>query len=76
MRKITGIVTSVKMNKTIVVSVHSRKKHAKYKKAYQVTSKFYAHDEKEIAEVGDKVVILETKPLSKMKRWILEEKIS
>lgn len=69
MRTITGTVTSVKMDKTIVVSVDTRKSHEKYKKEYKVTNKFYAHDEKNTCKEGDIVTIVETKPISKLKRW-------
>lgn len=74
MRTKKGIVTSTKMNKTIVVSVVSYKSHPKYKKRYKFTNKFYAHDENNVCVEGDVVVIKETRPLSKMKRWVLVEK--
>jgi small subunit ribosomal protein S17 len=64
------------MNKTIVVSVHVYKSHPKYKKRYRVSTKFHAHDEKEVCQLGDTVVIKETRPISKLKRWELVEKIS
>ncbi|MBX7209909.1 MAG: 30S ribosomal protein S17 [Verrucomicrobiaceae bacterium] len=68
-----GVVVSDKMNKTIVVEVERRVPHPKYKKIVRMTSKFYAHDEKEEAKVGDKVRIVETRPLSKLKCWNLAE---
>lgn len=68
-----GVVVSNKMNKTIVVEVERRVPHAKYKKIVRMTSKFYAHDEKEEAKEGDKVRIVETRPLSKLKCWNLAE---
>jgi small subunit ribosomal protein S17 len=71
MRTKTGIVTSVKMDKTIVVAVDTYKTHPKYKKRYKVTSKFYAHDENNSCQVGQVVTITECRPLSKMKRWTL-----
>ena len=71
MRTKTGVVTSVKMDKTIVVSVDTYKTHPKYKKRYKVTAKFYAHDENNSAALGDVVTITECRPLSKMKRWTL-----
>ncbi|ATU05601.1 30S ribosomal protein S17 [Candidatus Gracilibacteria bacterium HOT-871] len=74
MRTKKGLVTSDKMNKTIVVSVHSYKSHPKYKKRYRVTKKFYAHDENNTYKEGDVVVIRETKPTSKLKRWEVVEK--
>lgn len=75
MRTKKGVVTSAKMNKTIVISVVSYKSHPKYKKRYKFTKKFYAHDENNACVEGDTVLIQETKPLSKMKRWLLVEKI-
>ena len=68
-----GEVVSTKMNKTIVVEVERRVPHPKYKKIVRMTSKFYAHDEKEEAKEGDKVRIVETRPISKLKCWALEE---
>ena len=64
-----GVVTSDKMNKTIVVAVKSKEKHPIYGKFVKKTTKFYAHDEKETCHVGDTVKIMETRPLSKTKRW-------
>lgn len=68
-RKLKGVVVSDKMAKTIVVSVVRLKKHPKYKKYFKVTRKFKAHDESNQYHVGDKVLIEETRPLSKDKRW-------
>ena len=76
MRTKKGVVTSTKMDKTIVVSVHTYKSHAKYKKRFRVTKKFYAHDANNTCLEGDVVTIKETRPLSKLKRWELLEKIS
>ena len=73
MRTITGTVVSNKMDKTIVVSVDTYKSHPKYHKKYKVTKKFYAHDEKNTCNVGDVVVISESRPLSKLKRWAVVE---
>ena len=70
---LTGKVTSAKMEKTIVVEVEMRKAHAKYKRIVRSTKKFYAHDEQKSARMGDVVRIRETRPLSKLKRWNLEE---
>jgi len=67
----TGLVTSDKMDKTIVVSVERRIKHPKYGKFIKRTSKFFAHDEKNEAHTGDLVTIGETRPLSKNKCWRL-----
>jgi len=66
-----GEVISSKMAKTIVVQIQRRFPHARYKKVVTAYSKFYAHDEKSEAKVGDKVRIEETRPLSKLKRWRL-----
>lgn len=66
-----GEVVSDKMTKTIVVKVERRVPHARFKKIVKVTKKFYAHDEKGEAKVGDTVKIRETRPLSKLKRWEL-----
>jgi len=68
-----GQVVSTKMQKTIVVAVEMRKAHAKYKRIVRSTKKFYAHDEQGSARLGDMVRIRETRPLSKLKRWTLEE---
>ena len=68
-----GEVVSTKMQKTIVVAVEMRKPHPKYKRILRRTRKFYAHDESNTAHVGDIVRIRETRPLSKLKRWNLEE---
>jgi len=68
-----GQVVSTKMQKTIVVAVEMRKAHAKYKRIVRSTKKFYAHDEQGSARLGDMVRIRETRPLSKVKRWTLEE---
>ena len=68
-----GQVVSTKMQKTIVVAVEMRKAHPKYKRIVRTTKKFYAHDEQGSARMGDVVRIRETRPLSKLKRWALEE---
>ncbi len=68
-----GNVVSTKMQKTIVVEVEMRKAHPKYKRIVKSSKKFYAHDEQNSARVGDVVRIRETRPLSKLKRWTLEE---
>ncbi len=68
-RKLTGVVTSDKMQKTVVVTVTRLKKHPKYLKYYKVTKRFKAHDENKEYKAGDKVLIEETRPLSKDKRW-------
>jgi small subunit ribosomal protein S17 len=68
-----GQVVSTKMQKTIVVEIEMRKAHPKYKRVLKSNKKFYAHDEQNSARVGDMVRIRETRPLSKLKRWSLEE---
>lgn len=72
MRKITGIVTSKKMDKTLVVTVNRYKNHPKYKKRYRASKKFFAHNPHNEYEVGDKITIYETTPLSKLKKWTVE----
>ena len=66
-----GIVVSNKMDKTIVVAVQDNVKHPVYGKIIKHTTKFHAHDEKNECNIGDKVEIMETRPLSKTKRWRL-----
>ena len=71
-KSITGVVSSDKADKTIVVTVRERKTHPLYRKKYAVSTKFMAHDEKNEAEIGDKVAIVETRPLSARKRYTLD----
>jgi small subunit ribosomal protein S17 len=68
-----GLVVSTKMDKTIVVAVTDRVRHPRYRKTLQRTTKLYAHDITNDANVGDRVRIAETRPLSKLKRWRLVE---
>jgi len=68
-----GVVTSNKMAKTITVSVERRVKHPIYGKFVKKTTKFHAHDDKNECSIGDVVKIMETRPLSKTKRWRLVE---
>lgn len=68
-RKFTALVVSDKMNKTRVVSITRQKKHPKYEKFVKITTKFKVHDENNEYRAGDKVVVEETRPLSKEKRW-------
>ncbi|HIP37003.1 MAG TPA: 30S ribosomal protein S17 [Crocinitomix sp.] len=68
-----GVVTSDKMEKSIVVSVERKVKHEKYGKFVKKTTKFVAHDEKNDCNIGDTVRIMETRPLSKNKCWRLVE---
>jgi small subunit ribosomal protein S17 len=68
-----GLVVSDKMDKTIVVSLEDRKKHPRYSKVLRSTTKVKAHDEENIAGIGDRVLLMETRPLSATKRWRLVE---
>lgn len=70
-----GTVVSDKMDKTIVVAIKTKKKHPLYGKTVNFTNKLKAHDEKNECGVGDKVRVMETRPLSKDKRWRLVEVI-
>ncbi len=70
-----GQVVSAKMHKTIVVEVTRRVSHPVYKRTINKRNKFYAHDENRTAQIGDVVRIIECRPLSKLKRWRLEEVI-
>jgi small subunit ribosomal protein S17 len=72
----TGEVISSGMNKTIVVQSVSRVPHAKFGKIVKVKKKFYAHDEENKAKTGDTVRIMETRPLSKLKRWRLVDVVA
>lgn len=71
-KTIIGTVSSSKVDKTIVVTVRTRKTHPLYRKQYTVSKKFMAHDEKNEAQVGDKVSIIETRPISARKHHKLE----
>ncbi len=71
-----GRVVSDKMEKTVVVAVDSRKRHPLYKKMFKRTLKYKVHDEKGVCQVGDVVKIIETRPLSKEKRWRVAEVIT
>lgn len=74
LRKVmTGIVTSNKMDKTVVVSVETSVSHKMYGKTVKRTYKLKAHDEENICQIGDKVKVMETRPLSKDKRWRVVE---
>lgn len=72
-RTLVGTVTSDKVDKTIVITVHTRKTHPLYKKQYSVTTKFMAHDEKNVAKLGDLVEVIECRPLSARKRFTLNK---
>ncbi len=72
-KTITGTVVSDKMDKTIVIAVNTFVTHPLYKKQIKNTTKFKAHDENNECKIGDKVVVMETRPLSREKRWRLVE---
>ena len=72
-RVVAGIVTSDKMDKSIVVTIEESRRHALYGKSTKITKKYVAHDENNECQIGDKVRIMETRPLSKTKRWRLVE---
>ncbi|MDD5409401.1 MAG: 30S ribosomal protein S17 [Candidatus Omnitrophica bacterium] len=74
-KEFTGVVVSDKMQKTVVVKTMHLSRHAKYSKTIKMHNKFKAHDEKGIAKLGDTVVITETRPLSKDKRFIVKNVI-
>lgn len=71
----TGVVVSNKMDKTIVVAIETRVKHSLYGKYIKRTTKLKAHDEENICQIGDRVKVMETRPLSRHKRWRLVEVI-
>ena len=71
-----GIVVSDKMDKTVVVAIKDNVKHPLYKKIVKKTVKFKAHDENNICGIGDRVLIMETRPLSKEKNWRVVEIIA
>ena len=69
----TGVVVSNKMDKTIIIAVKRKVKHPIYGKFVNRTSKYYAHDESNTCNIGDTVLIMETRPMSKSKNWRLVE---
>jgi small subunit ribosomal protein S17 len=75
-KELVGVVTGAKMQKTIVVRVTRRVQHKLYDRYVRLSKKFYAHDENGEARPGDTVRIIETRPLSKLKRWRLAEVVS
>jgi small subunit ribosomal protein S17 len=75
-QELTGVVTSAKMEKTIIVKVTRLVQHKLYRRVIRVSKKFYAHDEERKARPGDTVRIVETRPLSKLKRWRLAEVVT
>ena len=72
-KKLKGVIVSDKMDKTVVVKVDRYVKHPKYGKFYTISKRYKAHDEKNESNIGDTVRIMETRPLSKLKRWRLVE---
>jgi len=72
-RKLTGVVVGTKMDKTAVVTVNRLKKHSKYNKFIRRQTKYLVHDPNNICEKGDRVRIIESRPISKLKRWHLVE---
>jgi small subunit ribosomal protein S17 len=70
-QELTGVVTSTKMAKTIVVKVTRTVQHPLYQRVVRHAKKYYAHDDKGVAKLGDTVTIVSTRPLSKLKRWRL-----
>ena len=73
-RVLQGVVVSNKCNKTVTVMVESRVMHAKYKKYITVRKKYAAHDELNAYDIGDTVNIIESRPISKTKKWVVEPK--
>ncbi|MBI5529932.1 MAG: 30S ribosomal protein S17 [Candidatus Doudnabacteria bacterium] len=74
-QQLTGVIVSDKMDKTVVVKVDMRKRHAKYKKSYTISKRFKAHDEANEYKTGDRVVIESVKPISKDKKFKVINKI-
>ena len=74
-RELVGVVVSDKANKTIIVKVETNKKDPKYGKRIKYSKKYTAHDEENVAKIGDKVRLVATRPLSKTKRYELKEVI-
>ena len=75
-RRLQGTVVSNKMDKTVVVQVERKKMHRLYKKVIRVSKKYMAHDESNALNIGDEVQIVESRPMSKHKRWVVETVIS
>ncbi len=72
-KHLVGVVVSDKMDKTAVVSVERRYRHPLYKKVVRSSKKYMAHDEKNRCRIGDKVRIVESRPMSRHKRWMVED---
>lgn len=75
-KSMIGMVVSIRMNKTVVVAVEKQKQHQLYRKTYRIMVKYLVHDEKSECKLEDKVRIVETRPLSKLKRWRVAEILS
>ena len=75
-KSMIGMVVSTKMKKTVVVAVEKQKHHPLYRKTYRIMAKYLAHDEKGECKLEDKVLIVETRPLSGLKRWRVAEILS
>jgi small subunit ribosomal protein S17 len=74
-RELKGVIVSTKMQKTVVVGVNTSKAHKLYKKRYTTSKRYKAHDENNDYNMGDKVLIRQSRPLSKEKRWTVVRKI-
>lgn len=74
-QRLTGIIVSNKMPKTVVVRVDRLQEHPRYKKRYKISKKYKAHNEKGECKIGDKVIIEECRPISKEKRWRVVKKV-
>jgi len=72
-RQLVGRVVSDRMQKTVVVLVEQTRRHPRYGKVVRIRHKFYAHDEQSACRIGDSVRIVESRPISRMKRWVVEE---
>ncbi len=72
-KQLVGLVTSDKMDKTVVVEVSTLKQHPLYRKTIKVSKKYKAHDEQNACQTGDRVQIIESKPMSRHKRWAVVE---
>ena len=72
-KRLVGTVTSDKMDKTVVVSVSTLKQHPLYRKTIRVSKKYKAHDESNDCQIGDRVRIIESRPISREKRWAVVE---
>jgi small subunit ribosomal protein S17 len=72
-KEVIGVVVSNKMDKTVAVKVSCKMRHPKYQKVVERSNKYYAHDDSDALEIGQKVRIMETRPMSKLKRWLVIE---